>query len=67
MEPIFVEWAFKALITGSIIYGVRVLSQLQSSVESLNIKIAVIIEKVSGHEKELNKHEIRLIKLEEGE
>lgn len=46
----FVEWAFYGVVGGCSIMGVRVLSEL-------NIKIAVIIEKVSSHEKRLDKHE----------
>lgn len=46
----FVEWAFYGIVGGCAVVGVRTLSEL-------NVKIAVIIEKMSSHEKRLDKHD----------
>lgn len=67
MDPIFLDWAFKAIISGAVVYAVRILSALQKSTENLNIRVAVVIEKVSGHDKTLDRHDERLQNLEQGE
>lgn len=64
MTPDFFDWALKAILVGSIAYGVRILSKLQNSTEELNVKVARVIEKISGHEKELDRHEERIRELE---
>jgi hypothetical protein len=45
----FRDWAFLTVITG----GVGIMWGLKKSVEELNIKIAVIIEKIDTHEKRI--------------
>lgn len=66
----FVEWAFQALIIGVAAYGVNVLASvknsivdLDKSVNELNSKIATIIEKVTWHEKWLEKHDEEILNL----
>jgi hypothetical protein len=49
----FREWAFLTVITG----GVGIMWGLKKSVEELNIKIAVIIEKIDTHEKRISRLE----------
>lgn len=61
----FVEWGFYGIISLSVMIGVKILSQLKNSINSLNIQVARILEKSSWHEKELMRHEGRLTKLEE--
>ena len=53
----FFDWAFKSIITGCIVYGVGVMSKLQASVENLNVNVAVVIERVANHEKEIERLE----------
>ena len=62
--PQFVEWVFYGIIGGSSVYAVNVLSDLKSSIEKLNERVAVIIEKTAWHEKQLEKHDERINNLE---
>jgi hypothetical protein len=56
----FIEWCFLGILSASSVYGVKVLASLNNSIQDLNVKIAVVIEKVSSHEKRLDKHEEQL-------
>lgn len=49
----FKEWVFLGLLSG----GVYILWTLKLSIEDLNIKMAVIIERTSNHEKRIEKLE----------
>jgi hypothetical protein len=49
----FKEWVFLSLLSS----GVYILYTLKLSVEDLNIKMAVIIERTSNHEKRIEKLE----------
>lgn len=51
----FLTWGFTGLISGILIYGVKVLQDIKSSVEQLNERMATIIEKTSWHEKEMER------------
>lgn len=53
IDHTIVAWILEAVLTGIAVYAVRILSKLGSSVERLNIKMAVIIEQVSSHEKRI--------------
>lgn len=53
----FVNWTFYGIVSGSFIYGITILKELNKSVEILNNQIAVVIEKVTWHEKWLEKHD----------
>ena len=53
----FVEWVFYGVVSGSFIYGLSILKDLNRSVETLNNQIAVVIEKVTWHEKWLERHD----------
>lgn len=53
----FVNWAFYGVVSGCAVYGVSILAKLNSSIQDLNVKIAVVIERQSGHEKRLDKHD----------
>jgi len=53
----FVEWVFYGLIGGCAVYGVAILSKMNESIQDLNVKIAVVIEKTGSHEKRLDKHD----------
>lgn len=66
----FIEWSYQALIIGVAAYGVNVLASikgsivdLDKSVNELNSKIATIIEKVTWHEKWLEKHDEEILNL----
>ena len=51
------DWAFKAITSGALTGAVYILWGLKNSVEQLNIKVAVIIERVEHHEKRLDRLE----------
>ncbi len=53
----FVQWVFYALLSGCSIYLTTILSGLKSSVDELNVKMATIIERVSHHERRIEKLE----------
>jgi hypothetical protein len=63
--PHFMQWAFEGIIAGGIIYGVGILGGLKKSIEELNIKMALVIERMTHHEKAIDKHDERLAKIEE--
>ena len=44
---------FKAAALMAFIFGVRELQRMRKSVEKLNLGVAVVVEKVNGHEKRL--------------
>jgi len=60
----FATWALQAILAGAVVYAVTILSRLQTSVEQLNSQIAVIIEKTSWHERELERHDDRISQIE---
>lgn len=53
----FVEWLFYGALTAVGSYGVFVLSRLQQSAENLNIKIAVVVTHIEGHERRISRLE----------
>lgn len=59
-----IEWGFKAVVSGGVIYGVRVISNLQKSIETLNIKVAVVVERTATHKEALIRHDERIKLLE---
>lgn len=60
----FVGWGFQGLIAGVVTYGVAQLGGLRKSIEALNERVATVIEKTGWHERELERHENRLDRLE---
>lgn len=64
----FIQWTFYGVIGFSSIFAVSILSSLKNSVNELNSKIAVIIEKTAWHEKWLERHddEINKINIKKG-
>lgn len=67
MEPHLnemIQYAFYALMSGVATYGVAVLSSMRTSIDTLNVKIAIVIERSDQHDKRLDKHDNRLEKLE---
>ena len=62
-----IDWAFKALISGAVLLAVRTLTsignnidKIETSIEELNVNMAVIIEKTTNHEKVLDRHETEI-------
>ncbi len=45
---------FKAAMMGIIMHGVRELSKMRKSMEKLNLGMAVVAEKVHGHDKRIS-------------
>lgn len=60
----FMQWGFYSLIAGAIIIGVKLLGELNNSVNGLNTRIAVLIERMAWHDEKLNAHDERLMRLE---
>jgi hypothetical protein len=60
----FLTWGFTGLISGILIYGVKVLQDIKSSVEQLNERMATIIEKTQWHEKEMERLNSRISVIE---
>lgn len=61
----FVSYVFYGVIGSATLFAVNILSRLSRSIEDLNIKLAVMIEKTSGHEKWLEKHDSEIGTLRE--
>jgi len=55
----FVDWAFKATISGAFVYLVSILSGIKNSVDVLNIHMATMFERVAHHEKRIERLEIK--------
>ena len=53
------EGPFKFAMLGALLHGVRELSKMRKSVEKLNVGMAVIVEKVHGHDKRITSLEKR--------
>jgi len=49
----FMEWAFLGMLAG----GVTILWQMKNSMQEMNVKLAVILERIDGHEKRLTRLE----------
>lgn len=60
----FVGWAFQCVLSLSVMYGVRKLGQMATSIEKLNTHVAVLIERDQNKEKRLDDHEGRIRTLE---
>lgn len=60
----FVEWAFLAIIGGSVAWSAGFLSRISQSVTELNVKLATIMERLSWQSRELDDHGNRIRKLE---
>jgi hypothetical protein len=60
----FLSWGFTGLISGILIYGVKVLQDIKASVEQLNERMATIIEKTQWHEKEMERLNNRISAIE---
>jgi hypothetical protein len=58
--PGFIQWAFLGLITA----GVGILYQMKASMNDLNTKLAVFVERLSHHETRLEKLDKRLDNME---
>lgn len=63
----FVSTAFIAMIGWLGASAISVLKSLKDSVDELNIKVGSIIEKTAWHEKELERHNQRIDRLESAE
>lgn len=53
-----------AILSGAIGLSARSLDRITKSVEHLNEKMAVILERISWHQKEIEDHSKRISKLE---
>lgn len=53
----FVKWLFFGLLGGIGTYGVYVLNRMLDTMTELNTKLAVVVSRVDGHEKRLDRLE----------
>lgn len=60
----FLTWGFTGLLSGILVYAVKVLTDIKLSVEELNERMATIIEKTAWHEREMEKMSNRIVLLE---
>lgn len=59
MSPEMLDWFFKAIMSGLGGMAVYILSDLKNSVSDLNLKMAVIVTKVEGHDERISRLEDR--------
>jgi hypothetical protein len=59
-----ISWGFQALLLGVAAYAVSTMRSLKNSVDALNLNVAVLISKNEGHEKEFDRVNSRLDRLE---
>lgn len=60
----FINWAFMGILSGGLVFLIAILNEVKVSIQNLNERMAVLIEKTVWHEKALEKHEERIAKLE---
>lgn len=60
----FVEYCFYGVASGAAFYGISVLAHLKKSIDSLNERVAVLLEKGNWYERELEKLDERISALE---
>ena len=60
----FLSWGFTALLSGVLVYGVKILQDIKNSVDELNERMATIIEKTAWHEREMEKMSTRISEIE---
>lgn len=60
----FAHWLFYALMSGISVYGVKILSDMKSSIETLNIQVATVIERNNWQQKQVDDLEDRVKILE---
>lgn len=60
----FIQWVFYGLIVYFAYDLKSTLKDMSSSVESLNLKIAVVIEQTENHKELLDRHDTRIYNLE---
>lgn len=61
----FVGWVFQALLLAVGSWGVSELSALSESVQQLNVKMAVVLERDANRSNEILEIKSRLVKLED--
>lgn len=57
----FIQWSFLGIVTA----GVGILYQMKGSMNNLNTKLAVFVERLQNHQEKLNDFSIRLKSVED--
>lgn len=57
MNPETLDWFFKAIMSGIGALAVYILSELLKSIAELNLKMAVIVTKIEGHDERISRLE----------
>lgn len=58
----FVNWVFYGVVGGGVFLGIKILSKVSDSIQSLNTKVAIVIEKTATNEEQIAK---ALVKIDE--
>lgn len=58
--PAVAQWLFYGALGGIALYVARSIERMRESVESLNVNVAVIVERVESHDKRISKLEEEL-------
>lgn len=60
----FIEWAFMAILSGGVIWAASFLGKISQSINELNEKVAIILTRSDGHEKQISSLSERVHTLE---
>lgn len=60
----FITWGFLGILSAGLAFLIAILNEVKISIQGLNERMAVMIEKTVWHEKALEKHDERIAKLE---
>lgn len=61
----FIQWVFLGVVSGTAICMVKILWDMKTSIENLNLRMAQILETTKYHEKRLDRFEERLMSLKQ--
>lgn len=61
-----IDYFFVSALVGAVGWSAKFLQQIAKSTSELNTKLAVMFEKITWHEKEINQLDSRVTKIEEG-
>ncbi len=61
----FINWGFQALLLALVTWGVTEMTYVRTSVQELNVKIAVVVERDNTRGAEITEIKNRVLKLED--
>lgn len=60
----FTDWMIKGLVGGIALYAVKILTEMKKSLDSVNNKMAAMVERSEWHSKEIERIEKRVNRVE---